>query len=184
MAKGESAEADNSPFARGLRCAREERVESREEKESAEADWTSSRCRGTSAGPGTDHFGDESGGESGGDDARAEQRLSAIGNGERRARAALHAYGYAHYVLLIGIVVLAAGMHSAIAEAAHPLGPLARGDHAVDVGLADRHRGREQQPPDDDQRDHGPEALDDSDQPEGDRRQRRDGDQRRGPAPG
>jgi low temperature requirement protein LtrA len=67
------------------------------------------------------YFGDESGGESGGDDARAEQRLSAIGDGERRARAALHAYGYAHYVLLIGIVVLAAGMHGAIAEAAHPL---------------------------------------------------------------
>jgi low temperature requirement protein LtrA len=50
----------------------------------------------------------------GGDDERAEQTLAAIADPQRRARAALRAYGYAHYPLLMGIVVLAAGVKTAI----------------------------------------------------------------------
>jgi low temperature requirement protein LtrA len=52
------------------------------------------------------------------DDERAEHALAAIDDPLRRARAALRAFGYAHYPLLIGIVALAAGVKKAMA---HPL---------------------------------------------------------------
>ena len=55
-----------------------------------------------------------------GDDTRAEHALEAI-DPVRRARAALEAYGWAHYVLLLGIVVTAAGVKKAVA---HPAGHL------------------------------------------------------------
>jgi low temperature requirement protein LtrA len=50
-----------------------------------------------------------------GDDGGAERALDAV-EPERRPRAALNAYGYAHYPLLLGIVVLAAGVKVAIAK--------------------------------------------------------------------
>ncbi len=53
----------------------------------------------------------------GGDDERAEVALAAIADPHRRARAALAAYGFAHYPLLLGIVVLAAGVKKAIGHA-------------------------------------------------------------------
>jgi low temperature requirement protein LtrA len=55
-----------------------------------------------------------------GDDTQAEHALEAI-DPVRRARAALEAYGWAHYVLLLGIVVTAAGIKKAVA---HPVGHL------------------------------------------------------------
>jgi low temperature requirement protein LtrA len=55
-----------------------------------------------------------------GDDTAAEHALAAI-PAERRARAALEAYGWAHYVLLLGIVGTAAGVKKAVA---HPAGHL------------------------------------------------------------
>jgi len=53
----------------------------------------------------------------GGDDERAERALAGIADPHRRARAALSAYGYAHYPILLGIVVLAAGVKKAIGHA-------------------------------------------------------------------
>ncbi|MGE5828934.1 MAG: low temperature requirement protein A [Micromonosporaceae bacterium] len=50
-----------------------------------------------------------------GDDGGAERALAAV-EPQRRPRAALNAYGYAHYPLLLGIVVLAAGVKVAIAK--------------------------------------------------------------------
>jgi low temperature requirement protein LtrA len=55
-----------------------------------------------------------------GDDTRAEHALAAI-DPSRRARAALEAYGWAHYVLLLGIVAAAAGIKKAVS---HPVGHL------------------------------------------------------------
>ena len=55
-----------------------------------------------------------------GDDTRAEHALEAI-DPARRARAALEAYGWAHYVLLLGIVATAAGIKKAVS---HPVGHL------------------------------------------------------------
>jgi low temperature requirement protein LtrA len=49
----------------------------------------------------------------GGDDERAEHVLAAAAP-ERRPRLALRAYGYAHYPMLLGIVVLATGVKKAI----------------------------------------------------------------------
>lgn len=50
----------------------------------------------------------------GGDDVRAEHALAAIDDALRRARAALAAYGYAHYFLLLGIVIVAAALKKTI----------------------------------------------------------------------
>jgi low temperature requirement protein LtrA len=58
----------------------------------------------------------------GGDDERAEQSLGGIADPRRRARAALRAYGYAHYVLLLGIVLVAAGLKKVVGHAADGLG--------------------------------------------------------------
>jgi low temperature requirement protein LtrA len=55
-----------------------------------------------------------------GDDTAAERALEAI-DPARRARAALEAYAWAHYVLLLGIVATAAGVKKAVA---HPVGHL------------------------------------------------------------
>ncbi|MBO0869655.1 MAG: low temperature requirement protein A [Micromonosporaceae bacterium] len=46
----------------------------------------------------------------GGDDERAEHALAGIPDPRRRALAAVVGYGYAHYVLLLGIVLLATGV--------------------------------------------------------------------------
>jgi low temperature requirement protein LtrA len=55
-----------------------------------------------------------------GDDERAEQALAAI-PGTARTRMALYVYGFAHYPLLLGIVLLAAGLKKAIGHAVEPL---------------------------------------------------------------
>ena len=54
----------------------------------------------------------------GGDDIRAEHALGAI-EPARRGRAAVEAYGWAHYFLLLGIVFAAAGVKKAVG---HPVG--------------------------------------------------------------
>ena len=51
-----------------------------------------------------------------GEDGGAERALSSV-EPQRRPRVALNAYGYAHYPLLLGIVVLAAGVKKAIGHA-------------------------------------------------------------------
>ena len=48
---------------------------------------------------------------------RAEHALDAIRDPHQRARAALHAFGYAHYPMLIGIIAVAAGVKKAIGHA-------------------------------------------------------------------
>jgi low temperature requirement protein LtrA len=60
----------------------------------------------------------------GSDDVRAEHALAAIADRQRRAWAALRAFGYAHYPLLAGIVAFAAGVKKAIG---HPFDPLGMG---------------------------------------------------------
>jgi low temperature requirement protein LtrA len=55
----------------------------------------------------------------GGDDARAEHAL-AIASPERRPWLALYAYGYAHVPILLGVVVLAAGVRHTISHAFVP----------------------------------------------------------------
>jgi low temperature requirement protein LtrA len=57
----------------------------------------------------------------GGDDERAEHALAGIDHPGARARTALRAYGYAHYALLLGIVLVAAGIKKVVA---HPDGGL------------------------------------------------------------
>jgi low temperature requirement protein LtrA len=59
----------------------------------------------------------------GGDDERAEHSLAAISDRGHRARTALHAFGYAHYPLLLGIIGLAAGLKKVIGHAGEPLDP-------------------------------------------------------------
>ena len=49
----------------------------------------------------------------GGDEVRAEHALSAV-DPERRAMVALRAFGYAHYFILLGIVVFATGLKKAV----------------------------------------------------------------------
>jgi len=56
----------------------------------------------------------------GGDEIRAEEALAGVPP-ERRARVAMRAYGYAHYPILLGVVVLAAGVKKAIGYAFAPL---------------------------------------------------------------
>jgi low temperature requirement protein LtrA len=52
-----------------------------------------------------------------GDDIRAEHALDGIADPLARARAALRAYGYAHYAILFGIVALAVGLKKALVHA-------------------------------------------------------------------
>jgi low temperature requirement protein LtrA len=56
-----------------------------------------------------------------GDDERAERALDAVPSELERTRLALHAYFYAQFPLLLGIVMLAAGVKKAIGHAADPL---------------------------------------------------------------
>ena len=58
----------------------------------------------------------------GGDDTRAEHALAAI-DPRRRGRVAIHAYGWAHYGLLLGIVAVAAGVKKAVGHASGHLKP-------------------------------------------------------------
>jgi len=58
----------------------------------------------------------------GGDDQRAEHALGGIADPQGRARAALRAYGYAHYAILLGIVLVAAGVKKLIGHAGGSLG--------------------------------------------------------------
>jgi low temperature requirement protein LtrA len=56
----------------------------------------------------------------GGDDVRAEEALVALPR-RRRPLAALDAFGYAHYLMLLGIVCLAVGLKKATGHAYEPL---------------------------------------------------------------
>jgi low temperature requirement protein LtrA len=56
-----------------------------------------------------------------GDDERAERALSAITDPLRKARVAVRGWGYAHYPMILGIVVLAAGIKKAAGHAFDPL---------------------------------------------------------------
>ena len=56
----------------------------------------------------------------GGDDARAEEALAAAPRA-RRPRLAIDAFGYAHFLLLLGIVAIAAAQKKAIGHAFDPL---------------------------------------------------------------
>ncbi|GBF05628.1 low temperature requirement protein A [Deinococcus aerius] len=51
------------------------------------------------------------------DDQRAERRMDALPDGER-ARLALAGFGYGHYLMLAGIIVLAAGIKGVVAHPA------------------------------------------------------------------
>ena len=53
-----------------------------------------------------------------GDDSRAEHAMIRS-TGAERARLAVHAYYYAHLVMIAGIVIAAAGVHEAIADVTH-----------------------------------------------------------------
>lgn len=59
----------------------------------------------------------------GGDDVHAERALASA-SFERRPWLALYSYGYAHVPLLLGVVVLAAGVRMTIGHAFEPLPPL------------------------------------------------------------
>lgn len=52
-----------------------------------------------------------------GDDSRAERVLEDITDPKRRARLGLNAWGYAHYVMLLGIVILAVGIKKMVGHA-------------------------------------------------------------------
>jgi low temperature requirement protein LtrA len=52
-----------------------------------------------------------------GDDERAEHALAAITDPLRKARVALRGWGYAHYPMLLGIIVLAAGVKKTVGHA-------------------------------------------------------------------
>ena len=56
-----------------------------------------------------------------GDDVRAEHALEAITDRARRALVALRGWAYAHYLLIAGIVTLAAGVKKAVGHAFEPL---------------------------------------------------------------
>jgi low temperature requirement protein LtrA len=57
----------------------------------------------------------------GGDDEQAEHALAGVEDTRQRARIALVAYGYWHYFLLLGIIVLAAGLKRAMGNAFGPV---------------------------------------------------------------
>jgi low temperature requirement protein LtrA len=56
-----------------------------------------------------------------GDEERSERVLSHTGDPRRRAWLALGGWGYAHYVMLLGVVVLAVGIKKAAGHAFEPL---------------------------------------------------------------
>jgi low temperature requirement protein LtrA len=56
-----------------------------------------------------------------GDNDRAEHVLAGTADPRRRARLALDGWGYAHYVMLLGVVVLAAGIKKTVGHAFEPL---------------------------------------------------------------
>jgi low temperature requirement protein LtrA len=56
-----------------------------------------------------------------GDDDKAEHALSAITDPQRRPRVALLGWGYAHYPMLLGIVILAVGVKKSVGHAFEPL---------------------------------------------------------------
>ncbi|MEV8507843.1 low temperature requirement protein A [Actinoplanes sp. NPDC051475] len=56
-----------------------------------------------------------------GDDERSEHVLAGVQDPGRRARLALDAWGYAHFVMLAGIVVLAVGIKKTVGHAFEPL---------------------------------------------------------------
>jgi low temperature requirement protein LtrA len=56
-----------------------------------------------------------------GDDVKAEHVLGSIRDPLRHSRVALRAWGYAHYFLIAGIVVLAVGVKKAIGHAFEPM---------------------------------------------------------------
>jgi low temperature requirement protein LtrA len=56
-----------------------------------------------------------------GDEARAEHALHAVADPARKARLAVFAYGYAHVVLLAGIVFTAVGVELSVGHATEPL---------------------------------------------------------------
>jgi low temperature requirement protein LtrA len=56
-----------------------------------------------------------------GDDERSEHVLAGTTDPRRRARLALDAWGYAHYVMLLGVVVLAVGIKKTVGHAFEPL---------------------------------------------------------------
>jgi low temperature requirement protein LtrA len=58
----------------------------------------------------------------GGDDSRAERALTAVPE-DHRAAVAVRAFGYWHLAILLGIIVLAAGLKHAIGHAFDPLDP-------------------------------------------------------------
>jgi low temperature requirement protein LtrA len=57
-----------------------------------------------------------------GDDEKAEHVLDGITDPLRKARAAIHGWGFAHYPMIVGIVVLAAGIKKVVGHAFEPLG--------------------------------------------------------------
>jgi low temperature requirement protein LtrA len=57
----------------------------------------------------------------GGDDTRAERAIDAAEQA-RRARLALDAFGYAHWLMLLGIVAIAAALKTLIGHASAPVG--------------------------------------------------------------
>jgi low temperature requirement protein LtrA len=56
-----------------------------------------------------------------GDDARGARVLAGTANPLRRARLALQAWGYAHYPMLLGIVVVSVGIKTTVSHATDPL---------------------------------------------------------------
>jgi low temperature requirement protein LtrA len=56
-----------------------------------------------------------------GDDERSEHVLAGTADPRRRARLALNAWGYAHLIMLLGIVVLAVGIKKTVGHAFEPL---------------------------------------------------------------
>ncbi|RSM64934.1 low temperature requirement protein A [Actinoplanes sp. ATCC 53533] len=56
-----------------------------------------------------------------GDDQRSEHVLARTTDPRRRARLAVDGWGYAHYVMVLGIVVLAAGIKKTVGHAFEPL---------------------------------------------------------------
>jgi low temperature requirement protein LtrA len=56
-----------------------------------------------------------------GDEVRAEHALAAITDPARKARVAVRAWGYAHYVLIVGILFTAVGVKLSVGHATEPL---------------------------------------------------------------
>ena len=56
-----------------------------------------------------------------GDDERSEHALAGVADPLRRARLAVNAWGFAHYVMVLGIVVLAVGIKKTVGHAFEPL---------------------------------------------------------------